>query len=143
MACGEVIDANPLQRSLIACYAEHGIDAVPLEGGAVHFDREGTLTKEESFRLANLYGKRVEAMGLSPLEMLTGPELAARYAKLEEVRECLQSLGFEIPALNSFEDFMADPTGQPHPYDHLDSESGDLERGMTACPDSIQMSIKP
>lgn len=90
VACSQGIHANTVQRALIACYAEHGIDAVPLEFGAVHFDRAGALTKEESLRLANLCSKRVEAMKLNPLEMLTEPELAARYSKLQDVRECFE-----------------------------------------------------
>ena len=41
--------ANPtaVQRVLVACYQEHGVDARALEGGAVHFDRSGALSKED------------------------------------------------------------------------------------------------
>ncbi len=143
VACSETIEMSALQRALIACYEDHGIDAAPLEGGAVHFEREGTLTKEESFRLAGICATRVDALGITPFTGLSEGELEARYAKLAEVRECLQSLGFAIPDLASLDVFIADPTRQRHPYAYLARGNGDFERGYTECLDTTQVAINP
>lgn len=135
-ACAETIEVSALQRALIACYLDHGIDARPLHPGAVHFDRDGSLTAEESFALAETCSARVRAMGLlPPSNEPTDDQLKAQYANLAEVRECLLDLGFVIPELVSFDEFMTDPSVQPHPYSYLAVANNDLERVYSRCPD--------
>lgn len=135
-ACAETIEVSAFQRALTACFGDHGIDAVPLDGGAVHFDREGSLTKDESFALAETCAARVRAMGLlPPPNEPTDDQFKSQYANLAEVRECLLDLGFAIPDLVSFDEFMTDPSVQPHPYSYLAVGNNDLERVYSRCPD--------
>ena len=145
-ACAETIEVSALQRALIACFHDHGMDARPLHPGAVHFDREGSLTADESFALAETCSARVRAMGLLPPPCEpTDDQLKSQYANLAEVRECLLDLGF-IPDLVSFDEFMTDPSVQPHPYSYLAVGNNDLERVYSMCPDGgdvTQVNINP
>ena len=141
--CAGTGEVSASQRALIGCYHDHGIDARPLQGGAVHFDREGSLTREESFELAETCTARVEAMGLFRNDEPTSEELLSRYAALDEIRECLLKLGFAIPDLVDLDEFVNDPAVQAHPYAYLEVGSGDLEWVYSTCPDALTVRINP
>lgn len=109
---------------MVACLQDNGIDAELLPNGSVHADSQGTLSIQESRALSELCHQRLEDEGFIVHEEPTDESRERGYNEIVALRECLVEKGYAIPALVSFETFVAHPAETANLFDDAIREGG-------------------
>lgn len=132
---GNAADGFPLERALVACFQDNGIDAELFPNGSIHIDSQGTLSKEEYDALDQLCDQRVEDQGFILHEEPTDESRQRNYNDHITLRECLVEKGYAIPELPSFETFVAHPGKATSLFGHVIRESGvAIVEDINTCP---------
>ena len=105
---GNAAEGYPLERALVACIQDNGIDAELLPDGSVS-SKSGTLSREEWRALRELCFQRLEDQGFIVHEEPSDELTERTYNEYVSLRECLIDQGFAIPELASLESFAANP----------------------------------
>ncbi|MDE0065445.1 MAG: hypothetical protein OXN44_01080 [Acidimicrobiaceae bacterium] len=106
---GNAAEGYPLERALVACIQDQGIDAELLPNGVVESDKNGTLSREESRALSDLCYQRLEDEGFILYEEPSAESIERSYNAWVVSRECLIEEGIPIGELVSFESYVANP----------------------------------
>ena len=106
---GNAADGFPLERAFVACIQDHGIDAELFPDGSVHIDRNGTLSRDESFALSDLCDQRLEEEGFVVHEEPSDESTERTYNAWVDFRECMIDQGIALGELVSLESFAANP----------------------------------
>lgn len=106
---GNAADGYPFERALVSCIQDNGIDAELLPDGVVASDRNGTLSREESFALHDLCDQRLEDAGFVVHAEPSDESTERSYNAWVAFRECLIEQGIAMPELVSLESYAANP----------------------------------
>ena len=102
-------EGYPLERALVACIQDHGIDAELFPDGSVHSDKNGTLSRDESRALSDLCFQRLEDEGFVVHEEPSEESTERTYNAWVAFRECMIDQGIALGELVSLESFAANP----------------------------------
>ncbi len=102
-------DDFPKRRAFVACIQDNGIDAELLQDGVVEYDRNGTLSREESRALGDLCHQRLEDEGFVVNEEPSDESTERSYNAWVAFRECMIDQGIALGELVSFESYAANP----------------------------------
>jgi hypothetical protein len=106
---GNAADGYPFEQAFVACIQDNGIDAELLPDGAVYFDRNGTLSQEESYALNDLCNQRLQDEGFVVHEEPSEESTERTYNAWVAFRECMIDQGIALGELVSFESYAANP----------------------------------
>ena len=106
---GNAADDFPMERALVACIQDNGIDAELFPDGSVHIDRNGTQSRVELNALSDLCDQRLEDEGFVVHEEPSEESTERSYNAWVAFRECMIDQGIALGELVSFESYAANP----------------------------------
>ena len=132
---GNAADDFPLERAFVACIQDHGIDAELFPDGSVHIDRNGTLSRDESFALSDLCDQRLEEEGFVVHEEPSDESTERTYNAWVDFRECMIDQGIAIGELGSLESYAANPKPLGNQISAaLHEDLGSFKEAYDQCP---------
>lgn len=106
---GNAAEGYPVERALVACIQDNGIDSELLPNGVISSDKNDTLSVEEMRALYGLCEQRLEAQGFVLHEEPSDELTERNYKRMVAFRECLIEQGITIGEFGSLESHTANP----------------------------------